>query len=215
MMADFHLWHPAYIPLSRPTLECFITLGESIFLSRGTGAWVRRALEALGISTPPAMWQLQAMRTHYFSSYRGVTGDWEDDWALAWRLRVTFPDGAMPPLPRPPTWGYFDLDAADTTFNPLDPPAQWEGWPGLLLADAQTPAAIEEFDALVRGQLPEAACVRSEAFSRYPQLRCDLGFRHRSFFERGAQEFEALLQQLVDAGAFIRFDHSSGNTGAQ
>lgn len=206
-MASYHLWHPAYIASKPLTLECFVTLGDAFFLSRGTDDFVQAALRAIGLDVETDTWRFDAMRTPYFSSYRGVTGDWEDDWALAWRLRAQLKPTPAPAPPAAPSWGYFDLEAVDKSFDPLDHPDRWQGWHGLVLADAPDLAVIDAVRDILRRRYPQAECVLGKAFSRDPQLRCDLGFRKRTFFESGAAEFEDLLTRLVEAGASVRFDH--------
>jgi hypothetical protein len=204
-VASYHLWNPAYIAAEPLTLECFATLGDTFFLSRGTDDLVRAALAAIGVDVDPTSWQFEAMRTHYFGSYRGTTGDWRDDWALAWRLRATLRVDRAPTIADCPIWGYYDLDAVDTTFDPQNRPDQWDGWPGLILADSHDANVIAAVCEIVEGQYHEAACVLGERRG-CPQLRCDLGFRARAFYESGAPEFESTLAQIIEAGASVRFD---------
>ncbi len=204
-MAAYHIWHPAYIRGEPLTLEAFVTLGDTILLSRGTDALVQAALSVLGLAITPVAWQFEAMRTHYFSSYRDLSGDWEDRWALAWRLRVILPPRSAPALPEPPGWGYFDLDAADGSFRAGDRPQLWPGWPCLILADASSALIFENTERVVRNAHRQAVCDRGRAFGRYDELRCDLGFFPRSFYEQGAADAEALLDQIAKTGASVRF----------
>ena len=146
--------------------------------------------------------RLDAMRTHYFSSYRGTSGDWRDAWDLVWRLRVTLVVDRGPTLPEPPGWGYFDLEAAGRQL-----PDDGDGeWLCELIADARDSSTIDEAEEIVRRAHLDADCVRGRAFIRYPQLRCDLGNRPRAWYERGAPEAEATLEALDAAGASVRFD---------
>ena len=116
----------------------------------GTLAFAEAALAALGIAEAPRTHALEAVRTHYFSSHRGQTGDWRDDWDLAWRLRVTLVSDRAPALPESPGWGYFDLDIAggDTPADDAGP------WPCLLLADARDTATLEAAGEAVRAEAP-------------------------------------------------------------
>jgi hypothetical protein len=205
-MASYHIWHPAYVNQHPETLEAFITLGDSIFLSRGTETFVQAALRALDLEIKPVSWQLEAIRTHYFGSYRGSTGEWEDDWPLAWRLRVMLSPGSQPALPQPPSWGYCNLDAADGSFRPDDRPRQWAGWHCLILADTVSSNVLDQAESIVRNSRGQAVCTRGIAFGRYPQLRCDLGYFPRGFYEQGAPEAEAVLREISQTGASVRFN---------
>jgi hypothetical protein len=206
-MASYHIWHPAYVQSEPLILEAFITLGDSIFLSQGTATFVQAALSALGLAIQPLSWQLQPVRTHYFNSYREDSGNWEDAWDLVWRLRVTLPPESPPALPDPPGWGYFDLNAADGSFRPDDAPQQWPGWNCLILADAADVSTIERVERIVTSAQPQAACEWAKAFGRDHQLRCDLGYYPRTFYAGGAPETEALLREIIQAGASVRFNN--------
>jgi hypothetical protein len=204
-VASYHIWHPSY-PLESPrTLELFVTLGDAFFLAHGSDELVAAALAALGIRSRPKSWSFQAMRSHYFSSYRGQ-GAWEDDWALVWRLRAELPD--TPPLPPPRTWGYFDLETIDQSFNRADPPDKWQSWPALVLADVPDDEALEGVRSLLLERCLTAEIATGRAYARVPQLRCILGDRHRAFYEAGATEAESLLTSMVDLGASVRFDET-------
>jgi hypothetical protein len=204
-LASYHIWHPAYVTAEPLTLEAFITLGDSLFLSRGTAALVDDTLEALSIRATPATWQFDVMRTHYFSSYRESSDDWRAAWDLVWRLRVTIQSESAPELPEPPGWGYFDLEAVDASYRPDDTPEHYDGWPCLLLADARKQSTIEAAQGIVERAYPHADSVRGQAFVRHPQLRSEIGFFPRAYYEQGATDAEATLKALVDAGAFVRF----------
>ena len=204
-MAAYHIWHPAYVRSEPLILEAFVTLGDAIFLAHGTDAFVQAVLEVLGIGVKPAAWQFDAMRTHYFSSYRDSSTDWEDRWALAWRLRATLPPESPPMLPELNRRGYFDLNAADGSFRADDRPQQWAGWPCLILADAPSATIFESAERVVQSARAQTSCERGVAFGRYPQLRCDLGYFPRAFYEQGAQEAEALLDEISKIGASTRF----------
>jgi hypothetical protein len=205
-MASYHIWHPAYVHAEPLVLEAFITLGDSIFLSQGTATFVQAVLNALGLVIQPLSWQLQPVRTHYFNSYREDSGNWEDAWDLVWRLRMTLRPESPPALPDPPGWGYFDLNAADGSFRPESEPRQWRGWNCLLLADAADVSIIETVKSIVGSAQPQAVCEWGKAFGRLHELRCDLGYYPRSFYERGAPEAEALLPKFIQAGAAVRFN---------
>jgi hypothetical protein len=207
-MAAYHIWHPAYVRGEPLTLEAFVTLGDAIFLSRGTDAFVQAALSVLGVTIRPADWQFEAMRTHYFSSYRDSSSDWEDRWSLAWRLRVVLSPPQSGALADLPAWGYFDLDAADGSFRADDRPQQWAGWPCLILADASSMAIYESAERVVHNLRPQATCEHGKAFGRYDQLRCDLGYFPRDFYQQGAPEAEALLHEISKTGASVRFNGS-------
>ena len=204
-MASYHIWHPAFVNAEPLILEAFITLGDSLFLCRGTDKFVEGALQVLQLTIQSLSWQLEAMRTPYFSSYRGSTDEWEDAWDLAWRLRITLPPDSPPVLPRPPGWGYFDLDAADGSFRPDDSPSQWAGWHCLILADAADPNTIEHAERRVKDAQPQAVCVRCRPAGRYHQLRCDLGYYPLAFYAQGALEAEAVLREISGTGASVRF----------
>lgn len=205
-MASFHIWHPAYVSADPLVLEAFITLGDSIFLSTGTAAFVREALNAMGIETEPLAWDMLPARTHYFNSYREESGDWEDAWSLAWRLRMRLPPEPPPALPEPPGWGFFDLEALDSSYRPADEPRQWPGWHCLLLADAPQASTVERLTRIVERAQPQAVCEWGKAFGHDHELRCDLGYQQRAFYERGAPGAEALLCQFVQEGASVRFN---------
>jgi hypothetical protein len=204
-MAQYHLWHPAYVAQGPATLECFATLGDAFCLSRGTDAFVREALAALDITAAPQRWTFEAMRTHYFSSYRDTpeaTG--AAAWDLAWRLRVELAEAPL--LPDSPAGGYFDFDGVDGSWGMADDPDVWPAWPCLVLADAPSEEALARARTRVMERFPDAELTLGEAYGDLPQLRCVLGERPRSFYEDGAGPAEALLSALVSAGASVRFD---------
>jgi len=205
-MASYHIWHPAYVHADPLILEAFVTLGDSIFLSKGTPTFVEAALSALGLALQPLSWQFQPVRTHYFNSYRTHSGDWEDAWDLVWRLRMSIDPASPPPLPAPPGWGYFDLNAADGSFRPDDQPQQWPGWNCLILADARDLGTLRAVERIVQRSRPDVVCEWGKAFGREHELRSDLGYYPREFYESGAAEAEALLSEIVGAGASVRFD---------
>src|SRR5579871_886306 len=191
-MALYHLWHPAFVDGAR--LELFVTLGDALHIARDVERLARAALESLGVGAAPERAEMEATRTHYFGSYRGATGDWHDDWALAWRLRVDLPSRIA--LPEPPPHGFFDLDEAGSGPD-LDDADEWPAWRCLVLADAPDDEVLERARAL-SARFREASLTVGEAFAAVPQLRCDLGPRPRDFFERGAPEAESLLAALVE-----------------
>ena len=207
-MASFHLWHPAYVISEPLTLECFITLGDSFLLANGTDAFAAAALQVIGITAPPRSWTMEAMRTHYFSSYREGSDNWEDRWNLAWRLRCVLDIDRAPALPKPPPWGFFDIDAIDRSFHPTHRPQLAQGWNCLLIADAREQAVLDKGRQLVEATF-HAESVWGRAFGVFPQLRCDLGYFERAYYEAGATDVEELLRQLQEAGALVRFHHLS------
>src|SRR5947209_6880412 len=184
-MAGYHLWHPAYVIAEPLTLEAFITLGDAFLPPRRDAQAVLAALD-LNVKTRGAT--LDPIRTHYFSSYRD-SGDWEDRWAPAWRLRATLLTERAPTLPNEPL--HFGYDGAP------DPPADEHEWRCLVIAHADDDDTIEAAAHAVE----DADCLRAEASGHRPQLRCDLGVRTQPWYESGAPEAEALLRALSAAGA--------------
>lgn len=202
-MASYHLWHPAYVIGDPLTLELFVTQGDALLAPKAGTAVAEAALDALGLDVAPRASRLEEMRTHYFSSYRGETGDWRDAWDLVWRLRMRLVVDRAPTLPAPPSGGYFDLDKA-----PVAAPRDTDrAWSCLLLADARESKAIDDAEAIVRRSHPDADYVRGRAFTRYPQLRAVIGSHRRAWYERGAEEAEATLEAIAtETGASVRFD---------
>jgi hypothetical protein len=204
-MAGYHIWHPAYVVAEPLTLECFVTLGDSFLLARGTDEFTAAALAAIGVAERPASWTMEPMRTHYFSSYREESRDWEDRWALVWRLRAVLVTNRAPVLAPAPPWGYFDLDAPDASFRLDRRPQLDTGWPCLLLADAADVPLLESARKKILEAFPSAECVWGKAFGIHPELRCNLGYFDRGEYERGLPPVEELLAALRLAGVFVRF----------
>jgi hypothetical protein len=204
-VANFHAWHPAFI-LSEPlTVECFLTLGDSLFMGRGTDALVRSTLDAVGTNLDPVAWSCDAVRTHYFSSYREDSSDWRDRWALAWRLRVEVRIEPRPTLEAIAPGEYLDVDAVDRSFTPATAPDAWNEWPAVILADG-TNAVVSEATRIATAFCENAHCVIGRAYTRWPQLRCDLGPVGRQVFESGAPTLERLVTALAERGLSVRFD---------
>jgi hypothetical protein len=204
-MASYHIWHPAYVIAEPLTLECFVTMGDSFFLARGTDEFTVAALAAIGVAERPALWTMEPMRTHYFSSYREASDDWEDRWALVWRLRANLVTNRAPVLAAPPSWGYFDLDTADASFRANHRPQLDAGWPCLLLADAADVPILESARKTIFEAFPSAECVWGKAFGIHPELRCNLGYFDRGEYERGLPRVEEVLAGLRSKGVFVRF----------
>jgi hypothetical protein len=207
-VGDYHIWNPAYLG-SGPgpvVLECHVTLGQAFLLGRGSMELVAGALAVLGVRETPRRWTFEAMRTHYFSSYRSTSTEWENRWDLAWRLRAELDQIA--PLSAIPDWGHLDLDAIDDSFRTDDRPSQWPAWGCLVLADFADALALVEARSMVTRLCPTASLATGLAFGRIPQLRCDLGPRPRAFYEAGAAEAEQLLAALAAVGASVHFETS-------
>jgi hypothetical protein len=202
-VASYHLWHPSYVVGDPLTLELFVTQGDALLAPAAGTEVAKAALEALGLDVTPRASRLEEMRTHYFSSHRGETGDWRDAWDLVWRLRTRLVVDRAPTLPAPPGGGYFDLDKAPGAMpNDTD-----RAWPCLLLADASESKTIDEAEAIVRRSHPDADCVRGRAYTRYPQLRAVVGSHRSAWYERGAEEAEAILESIAaETGASVHFD---------
>jgi hypothetical protein len=135
-------------------------------------------------------------RTHYFSSSRHDSGDWEDDWDLVWRLRATFDMDPPPEIPEPPTAGFFDLEAVDRTFEPEDMPQERDSFACLLLADAAS---------VVTRVIPmQRPCEggRTGAIRSW----CSIGVFPRSYYEQGATSAEETLKALQETGVAVRFE---------
>lgn len=202
-MSAFHLWHPAYVLSDPLTLECFVTLGESLLLAEGTDAFVGAALRAMRIEEPPRSWTMQPVRTHYFSSYRQDSHHWEDRWNLAWRLRLVLDPARPPAVASPPPWGYFDVDEIDASFHPMRRPQLASGWHCLLIADAVEHSVLESGRHSILEGFPLAECAWGKAFGVYPQLRCDLGYFEATYYEQGAPAVEDVLRRLEAGGVSV------------
>jgi hypothetical protein len=204
-MSNYHIWRPAYVRLESVVLELFITLGDSLFLARGTDDFVKAALATLRISQEPLAWEFDAMRSHYFTSYRETSDNWEDRWSLVWRLRVKFANGSAPVIGAPPAWGYYDLDEADASFRADDRAQLWSGWPCLVVCDSAETSIIESAQSILENRFAQAICTRGEAPSSLYELRCDLGYFPRSFYEKEAAEAEEVLREIAETGASTRY----------
>ncbi len=200
-MTSFHIWNPSLVGPEGVVLECHVTQGDAIQLARGTDLLVRDVLEVLGVDAAPVRWSFDAMRTHYYSSYRRSSSDWGDAWDLVWRLRAELPERSA--LIDVPEHGYLDLETVDDSYRTAERPSLWPAWPCLVLADFQDPISAAEARGLVRARFPGAAVIGGIAFGVLPQLRCDLGAQPRAFYEAGAGAAEELLQELVAAGASV------------
>lgn len=199
-MGSFHLWHPAYVLAEPLTLEAYVTLGDAILPPGDAAAVTEAATAALDLGLTWRDPRLEPVRTHYFSSSRGQTGDWQDDWAVVWRLRATILTGQEQALAEPPGWGYVDLDVGASA------PADDDTWPCVVIADAADAGVIDAAKRRIRASHPDAELRHGKAFARYPQLRCDLGERPRSWFADGAEEAEVTLAMLAERGLSVRFD---------
>ena len=114
---------------------------------------------------------------------------------------MTLVTSRAPALPEPPSWGFYDLDAAGASA-----PAGEEGpWPCLLLADVRDAKTLERVEAIAAEAFPDGTCEHGRAFTRHPQLRCEAGAFPRAWYEDGAAEAEAALERMVAAGATVRY----------
>ncbi len=205
-MNPYNLWFPSYIRSAPMTLDCFITLGSSMFLGRGTNVFVNAALAPLGIQAQPGAWRLTPMRTHYFTSYRD-SDNWRDRWELTWRLRVRLDPKKSPALPTLPD-GHVGSMALDESFVVSARPDLWNKWPLILLFETTTLEPHAALRALLARRFPDAQFDTGHAYGTLIQLRCQIPARAKSYFELGAEGAEKALGEAEQRGASCHYSIS-------
>ncbi len=215
-MSAFYIWNP-HVSQDYPNVLDFILINGDIPSGIATDRrFIEQLLNDIGISINVESWTIVSFRSIYFSEYLD-RDDWRDVWPIIWKVHVK----ANKQIENPPKITDLLIDTNASGSDWLDDPEDEDLIGCLVISDFDQEAALEKAqkniitasqttleDMRKRYMVGVPQFTRSKISNKYEQLEILLGEFPSSFFERGADYAQNVLEICEQANGIIHLiDH--------